>query len=58
MSRYAAAHANPQGPSDARPTALQIIKDEGVEGKLHDKVIIITGTSSGIKIETVCTLGY
>ncbi|PCD24508.1 hypothetical protein AU210_013627 [Fusarium oxysporum f. sp. radicis-cucumerinum] len=32
MSRYAAAHANPQGPGDARPTALQIIKDEDVEG--------------------------
>lgn len=56
MSRYAAAHANPQGPGDARPTALQIIKDEGVEGKLHDKVIVITGTSSGIGIETVRAL--
>ncbi|KIL93058.1 alcohol dehydrogenase [Fusarium avenaceum] len=56
MSRYAAAHANPQGPGDARPTALQIIKDEGVEGKLHNKVIVITGTSSGIGIETVRAL--
>ncbi|KAH7187499.1 hypothetical protein BKA60DRAFT_643672 [Fusarium oxysporum] len=56
MSRYAAAHANPQGPGDARPTALQIIKDEGVEGRLHDKVIVITGTSSGIGIETVRAL--
>ncbi|KAH8748450.1 hypothetical protein F5883DRAFT_582624 [Diaporthe sp. PMI_573] len=56
MSRYAAAHANPQGPGDARPTALQIIKDEGVEGKLHDKVIVITGTSSGLGIETVRAL--
>ena len=34
MSRYAVAHAKPNGPGDARPTALQIIKDEGVEGKL------------------------
>ncbi|KAK6224572.1 WW domain-containing oxidoreductase [Colletotrichum tabaci] len=56
MSRYAAAHANPQGPGDARPTALQIIQDEGVEGKLGDKVIVITGTSSGIGIETVRAL--
>ncbi|KAH8659006.1 hypothetical protein BGZ61DRAFT_540347 [Ilyonectria robusta] len=56
MSRYASAHANPQGPGDARPTALQIIKDEAVEGKLVGKVIVITGVSSGIGIETVRAL--
>ncbi|KAF4868434.1 WW domain-containing oxidoreductase [Colletotrichum siamense] len=53
MSRYAEAHADPQGAGDARPTALQIIKDEGLEGKLGGKVFVITGTSSGIGIETV-----
>jgi NAD(P)-dependent dehydrogenase (short-subunit alcohol dehydrogenase family) len=52
MSRYAEAHANPAGPGDARPTALQIIKDEGVEGKLKGKTVVITGVSSGIGIET------
>ncbi|KAF5025087.1 hypothetical protein F66182_2856 [Fusarium sp. NRRL 66182] len=56
MSRYAASHANPQGPGDARPTALQIIKDEGAEGSLKGKTIVITGVSSGIGIETVRAL--
>ncbi|GKT92650.1 WW domain-containing oxidoreductase [Colletotrichum tofieldiae] len=56
MSRYAEAHAKPNGPGDARPTALQIIKDEGVEGTLKGEVIVITGTSSGIGIETARAL--
>lgn len=56
MSRYAEAHANISGPGDARPTALQIIKDEGVESKLAGKVIVITGTSSGIGVETARAL--
>ncbi|KAF9771669.1 hypothetical protein IL306_010677 [Fusarium sp. DS 682] len=53
MSRYAAVHVKPEGPGDARPTALKIIQDEGVEGKLQGQVFVITGTSSGIGIETV-----
>lgn len=56
MSRYTESHVAPQGPGDARPTALQIINDEGVEGKLKDQVIVITGTSSGIGIETARAL--
>lgn len=47
-SRYAAAHADPAGPGDGRPSALDIVKDEGLEGKLSDKVVLITGCSSGI----------
>jgi NAD(P)-dependent dehydrogenase (short-subunit alcohol dehydrogenase family) len=32
--------------------ALQIVKDEGLTSKLADKVVVITGVSSGIGIET------
>ncbi|KAJ4135437.1 hypothetical protein BFJ70_g14956 [Fusarium oxysporum] len=53
MSRYTAVHANTKGPGDARPTALQIIKDEGLEQKRQGQIFVITGTSSGIGIETV-----
>lgn len=56
MSRYAVAHANPQGPGDARPTALQIVQDEKLENKLTGKVIVITGVTSGIGLETARAL--
>lgn len=58
MSRYAEAHkvANLNGPGDARPTALQVVQDEGLVGKLSDKVFLITGVSSGIGIETLRAL--
>jgi NAD(P)-dependent dehydrogenase (short-subunit alcohol dehydrogenase family) len=56
MGRYSAAHADPHGVGDARPTALQIVKDEGLEDKLADKVIVVTGTTSGIGVETARAL--
>ena len=58
MSRYVEAHkiANLRGPGDSRPTALQIIKDENLTGKLNDKVFLVTGVSSGIGVETMRAL--
>ncbi|TGO58931.1 hypothetical protein BOTNAR_0172g00160 [Botryotinia narcissicola] len=51
-NRYAVAHEKLFGPGDQRPTALQVVKDEELEGKLKDKVVLITGCSAGLGIET------
>ena len=56
MGPYTTAHTNPQGAGDARPTALQIIRDEGLEDKFNGKVIVVTGVSAGIGIETARAL--
>ncbi|QKX55607.1 uncharacterized protein TRUGW13939_02703 [Talaromyces rugulosus] len=55
-SRYVAVHTSPKGPGDARPTALQIIEDEQLTGKLIGKVVFITGCSSGLGIQTARAL--
>ncbi|OOF95783.1 hypothetical protein ASPCADRAFT_207137 [Aspergillus carbonarius ITEM 5010] len=55
-TRYEAVHKNPQGPGDARPTAMQVIHDEGLEGQLTGLSILITGASAGIGVETAKAL--
>ncbi|GKT46450.1 WW domain-containing oxidoreductase [Colletotrichum spaethianum] len=52
MSRYASSHVSPKGPGDARPTALQVVNDEGLICKLSGKVVLVTGANSGIGVET------
>lgn len=53
---YAKQHENPTGIGDARPIALQVIEDEGLVGKLSDKVMIVTGCTAGLGIETARAL--
>ncbi|KJZ73472.1 hypothetical protein HIM_07028 [Hirsutella minnesotensis 3608] len=56
MSRYAQSHENAAGPGDSRPTAMQVVDDEGLRGKMTDKVFFMTGASSGIGVETARAL--
>ncbi|KAI1150705.1 hypothetical protein F4825DRAFT_392013 [Nemania diffusa] len=55
-SRYASVHESANGPGDSRPTAIQIIKDEQLEGKLAGQTALVTGCSSGIGTETARAL--
>jgi NAD(P)-dependent dehydrogenase (short-subunit alcohol dehydrogenase family) len=56
MARYTVAHTSPNGAGDARPTALDIIEDNDTMSKLTEKVIVLTGASAGIGIETARAL--
>ncbi len=59
LAPYAAVHEPSAlaGPGDARPTALQIVKDQGLVGKLAGKVMLVTGCSpGGLGVETARAL--
>lgn len=46
-------HREPSGPGDARPTALQIIKDNDLIGQWKGKKILVTGGTNGLGLELV-----
>ena len=50
---YAEHHKSPTGPGDARPTALQIMKDNDLIGTLTSKTFLVTGGTAGLGLETV-----
>jgi UTP-glucose-1-phosphate uridylyltransferase len=55
-SCYAVAHQNPQGEGDARPPALQVIRDEELVHQLTDKVVLVTGShlASELRLFELC----
>lgn len=56
IAPFADLHKHPNGPGDARPTAMQIVNEENIINRWEDKTVLITGGSSGIGIETARAL--
>lgn len=56
MELYADAFANPSGPGDSRPTALQIIEDHKLINSWTGRTVLITGGSTGLGLETARAL--
>ena len=49
---YASVHEDTQGPGDARPDWMQVLKDCDAIGALKGKTVLITGCSAGLGVET------
>jgi hypothetical protein len=45
-----------EGPGDSRVTGQQVVEDEGLVNAWGDKVVLITGVTSGIGVQTVRVL--
>ncbi|ETS73968.1 hypothetical protein PFICI_13834 [Pestalotiopsis fici W106-1] len=56
LNPYAKLFSEPKGPGDQRPTALGIVKDNDLLGTWTDKVVLLTGGTSGIGVETARAL--
>ncbi|KAL0934470.1 ww domain-containing oxidoreductase [Colletotrichum truncatum] len=56
LAPYAKDHEKPNGPGDARPTALKVIRDQNLDDALSGRVYLVTGCTSGIGVETVRAL--
>ncbi|KAN0110274.1 NAD(P)-binding protein [Hyaloscypha variabilis] len=55
-SCYVSSHISPQGPGDARPTAIQVIQDEGLVDKWTGKTVLVTGANDTTGLETARAL--
>lgn len=56
IAPYLDLHRDPRGAGDQRPTAIQIIQDQDLFGKLGHLNILVTGGNSGLGLETVKAL--